>query len=109
VAESNAERTERVFAAQAQWAPREVAITPAEILAEWMAASPENRMSQLAHRLADPGQESEITMEAYGPLTPPVPGGLREQLAERSRAKAAQAAAEVERVNRGLPPTSRIY
>ena len=107
--ETNEARTERVLAAQAQWAPRDVAITPGEILREWMAASPENRMSALATRLADPAQESEITVEAYGPLTPPVPGGLREQLAERSRAKAAAAQAQLDEINKHLPPTSRIY
>jgi hypothetical protein len=106
--ESPEARTARVLAAQDQWAPRRPAIDPAGIMAEWM-TDPENRMSALGMRLADPSLESAFEAEAYGPGDPPTPGGLRERQAELYRERTARARAELDALNASLPPTSRIF
>ena len=107
--ESPEARTARVLAAQAAWAPREVATDPVGILREWMALSPENRMSALGRRLADPALEATIECEAYGPRTVAQPGGVIEKFAAAAKAREAAARAQLEELNKHLPPTSQIY
>jgi len=107
--ESPEARTARVLRAQEKWVPRHVPSTPREILAEWMAQSPENRMSKLGHRLADPALECEIEVETFGPGRGPEPGGLIERWARVERIREARARAELDALNRSLPPSSRIY
>jgi hypothetical protein len=106
--ESPEARTARVLAAQDQWVPRHVATDPAAIMAEWM-TDPENRMSALANRLADPAMESSLEVEVYREGEPPIPGGLRDRMARLQRARMAQARAELDALNATLPPSSRIY
>jgi hypothetical protein len=88
-AEGDSARTDRVRALQARWQEREIPSTnPATILAEWLAASPGNRMSALAMRLAD---HPELVPLAEVESDPPTPGGLIERLRKESAERYAAA------------------
>jgi hypothetical protein len=63
------------------------ATEPAAIFGEWMSASPDNRMSALAMRIAeDPSLLPQAEVEP-GPGQEPRPGGLLEKIAARRRDK----------------------
>ena len=76
-AETETQRSDRIRALQDRWTPRDLpSADPVDVISEWMAASPDNRMSRFAANLAEhpellPAAESE----------PGKPGGLIERMA----------------------------
>lgn len=91
-------RTERIEQLQDRWVPRAFpSAEPADVLAEWMAASPANRMSAFAQRVAE---HPEMMPEAEAEPAPgqrPKPGGLIERMAGQYAERAGQAARNVSR------------
>lgn len=86
--ETDTQRSERIRALQdmrmAQ-GPREIpSAEPAQIMREWFAASPDNRMSKFAQSLTEnPEFMPRMEMEP-GPGERPKPGGLYEKAAQRA-------------------------
>jgi len=74
-------RAERIWALQDRWQPRQFpSAEPGDVLAEWLAASPDNRMSRFARCVAEhPDWMPEAETEP-GPGELPRPGGLVERV-----------------------------
>jgi hypothetical protein len=90
--ETETARTERIRALQDRWVPRGVpSAEPGAVLSEWMAASPANRMSAFATRLAE-HPEMLPTAETEPPEgQPPRKGGLLETMHRQRSERAAHA------------------
>ena len=83
--EGDTARSERIWALQDRWVPRQLPSTePADVMAEWMARSPDNRMSAFARHLADDPSLMPAAEVEPGPGESPRPGGLIERM-ERQR------------------------
>ena len=87
-AETETQRTERIRALQDRWTERQLpSAEPAECVAEWMAASPDNRMSAFAARLAEnPDMMPQAESEPL-PGQAPRPGGLLETMGRTRTAR----------------------
>lgn len=87
-AETPTQRDERVRALQDRWSPHEVpSAEPHDVLAAWMAQSPDNRTSLFAKHLAEhPEWLPEMDIEP-GPGELPRPGGLVEKLGAQVAAR----------------------
>ncbi len=80
-AETETQRNDRIRALQDRWQPRELpSAEPAEIMREWLAASPDNRMSAFARHLADDPSLMPAAEVEPGPGESPRPGGLLERM-----------------------------
>lgn len=92
-AETETARTERIRALQDRWQERGYpSADPVSVLHEWMAASPANRTSAFAMRIAEhPDLMPDAEVEP-GPGQRPKPGGLIERMASQyaDRASLAQ-------------------
>lgn len=91
-AETETARTERIRALQDRWVPRDLpSAEPLDVLSEWMAASPSNRMSRFAMNLAEhPEMLPQAEIEPH-PGESPRPGGLLEQMASQRAQRGALA------------------
>jgi hypothetical protein len=98
-AETETQRTERIRALQERWVPRDLpSAEPGAVLSEWMAASPANRMSAFAMRLAENAVEMMPQAESEpGPGESPRPGGLLERMAAQRAERTRQSRRNLDR------------
>jgi hypothetical protein len=96
--EGDTARTERIRALQDRWQPRAFpSAEPIDIMTEWLAASPDNRMSGLARKLAENPDLLPVAETEPHPGQHPQPGGLIEKLAAQDGQRQAMARRNVSR------------